>query len=115
MPGVQPHRHGAARPHAIDAAGCPLDVRRIDVAARHDDYVLEPTAHHDLARLGEVTEIARVVPTVVILRRNESRRSGVPQRHRLTAHLDDTDAARRQHGAVDVDDASLEPLQQTAE
>ena len=71
MPGIQPHRHGAARPHAVDAAGGALDVGRIDVAARHDDDVLEPAAHHDIARLGEVAEIARVVPAVVVLGRDE--------------------------------------------
>src|SRR4051812_9167127 len=115
MPGIHAHRNGAAWPHAVDPTGGPFDVCGIDVAARHDDDVLEPPAHHDVASLGQVAEIPRVIPAVVVLGRDEASCGGIPTRHGIAAHLDDADAARGQHGAVDVDDASLQSLEQTAE
>ena len=63
-PGVCPaHRHRVAGPHALDGLGDPLDVGRIDVAAAHDDHVLDPAADHHLA-VDQVAEIAGVQPAV---------------------------------------------------
>ena len=49
MAGVQSHGDRAARTDTLDAARGPLDVGRVDVAAGHDDDVLDAAAHHDVA------------------------------------------------------------------
>ena len=66
------------------------------------------------AGLGEIAQVAGVIPTSVVLCRDETGHRGVAQRHRFAAHLDDADAAGGQDVAVFVDDARLEPLQRTA-
>src|SRR5205823_5682853 len=91
MAGLQADRDGTAGPDPVDAGGGALDVRRVDVTARHDDHVLHPAAHHQAASLGEVSQIACVVPTLVILRRYETGDGRVAQRHRFATHVDDTD------------------------
>src|ERR1700746_3183995 len=55
-----------------DAAGGPLDVGGIAVAARHDDDVLDAAAHHDVALLGGVAEVTGVVPALLVLGRDEA-------------------------------------------
>ena len=50
--GVQSHRDSAARAHPRDAACRPLDIGRIDIAARHDDDFLDAAAHDNMAVLG---------------------------------------------------------------
>src|SRR5690348_3967289 len=104
MPGVEPHRHGTARAHTLDAARGPLDVGRVDVAARHDDDVLHAATHHDVLLLGDVPEVAGVVPAVLVLRRQEAGHGDVAGGHRLAAQLDDADTALGQDIAVLVDD-----------
>ena len=81
----------------------------------HDDEVLEPATHHDIAGFGEIAQIAGVVPALLILGGDEAGRRGVTLGHRLTAHLDDADATRRQEAAVLVDDAHLQSAQRSAE
>ena len=68
-----------------------------------------------MAGLGEVAQIAGVIPALVVLSRDETGHRFVAQRHWFAAHLDDADAPGGQDVAVFVDDARLQPLQQTAE
>src|SRR5689334_24968664 len=72
VPGIQAHRHGAARAHTFHPAGRTFDVRRVDVAPGHDDHVLDAAAHDDVALFGDVAEVAGVVPTVLVLGRQEA-------------------------------------------
>ena len=115
MPGVEAHGHGAARAHARNPLRGPLDVGRVDVAAGHDDDVLDAAADHDVPVLHQVAEVAGVVPAVLVLRGHEAAHGDVARRQRLAAQLDDADAARGQHAAVLVDDARLEILEQRAQ
>ena len=85
-----------------------------NVATSHDDHVLDPAADHDMAGLGEIAEIAGVIPTLVVLSRDETGHRHIAQRHRFATHLDDADTPRGQDVAVLVNDARLQPLQQTA-
>ena len=82
MAGVQSDRDGTPGPHPFDPPRGPLDVRRIDVAPAHDDDVLDPSAHHDVRLLGQVTQIAGVVPALLVLSGQEPRQRGVTGRQR---------------------------------
>src|SRR5205085_11348504 len=53
-----------AGPHTLDRGGGPLDVFGVDVAAPHDDEVLDPAADHQLA-VDQVAEVAGAEPAVV--------------------------------------------------
>ena len=113
--GIQAHRHRASGAHTLDAAGGPLDVGRVDVAAGHDDDVLDAAADHDVALLGQVAEVAGVVPAVLVLCRDEAAHGQVAGGEGLPAQLDHPDTTGRQNIAVLVDDAGLEVLKQRAE
>src|SRR5271156_4080669 len=115
VPGVQAHRHGTAGPDPVNAGGGPLDVGRVDVSPGHDDHVLDPAAHHDVAGFREIAQVACVVPTVLILGGEETAGGRVPLRHRFAAHVNDADTASRQHIAVVVDDAGFQSLQRTSD
>src|SRR6516165_11214743 len=115
MSRVKSHGHRAARANTADATCRPLDVGRVDVAAGHDDDVLDSTTHHDVAVLGDVAKVASVVPAVLVLGRYEAAHGEVAGRQRLAAQLDHADAARGHHIAVLVDDAGLEVLEQRTE
>src|ERR1700722_20163359 len=91
--GLQAHRHRTARPDPVHAGRGTLDVCRADVAPGHDDHFLHPAAHHHVARLGEIAQIACVVPPLVILRRYETCDRRISQRHRFATYLDDADTA----------------------
>ena len=65
--------------------------------------------------VGQVAEVAGVVPAVLVLRGDEAAHRDVAGGQRLAAQLDDADAAGGQHVAVLVDDAGLEVRQQRAE
>ena len=82
----------------------------IDVAAGHDDDVLHAAADHDVAVLGQVAEVAGVVPAVLVLRRDEAAHGDVAGRDGFAAQLDDADAAGGHHVALLVDDPGLETL-----
>ena len=94
--GIQPDGDGTARADALHARG-PLDVGQVDVAASHDDDVLHTAADDDVALIGDVAEVAGVVPAVLVLRRDEAAHGDVAGRHRFAAQLDDADAARGHH------------------
>ncbi|CPU32091.1 Uncharacterised protein [Mycobacteroides abscessus] len=113
--GLQPHGDGAAGAHPVDATCGTLDIGRVDVAARHDDDVLDATAHHNVALLGQVAEVAGVVPTVFVLRGQKSAHGHITGSHRLATQFDDADAARRQHVQVLVDNPCLDTRQQGAQ
>src|SRR3984957_9136766 len=90
---LQADRDGTAGPDPVDARGGTFDVRRVDVAPGHDDHVFHPAAHHHVAGLGEIAQIACVVPPLVILRRYETGDRRIAQRHRFATYLDDADTA----------------------
>ena len=98
-----------------DAARGALDVGRIDVAARHDDDVLDAAADHDVAVVHLVAQVAGVVPAVLVLGGQEAAHREVTGGQRLAAQFDDSDAAGRHHLTGVVDDTGLEVLQQRAE
>ncbi len=68
LPRVEADGHRVAGTYSGDGAGGPLDVRRVDVAATHDDDVLDAAAHDDEAFFGEVADVAGVQPAVRVLR-----------------------------------------------
>src|SRR6202022_2610623 len=112
MAGVETHRDGAPGANPVDAAGGALDVGRVDVAAGHDDDVLDPAADYDVAVLHQVAEVAGVVPAAVILCRDEAAHRDVARGQRLAPQLDDAHTAGRHHVAVLVDDPGFQVLQQ---
>ena len=65
-----------------------------------------------MAGLGQIAEISGVVPPIGVLRRDEAPHRDVTRSQRLATQFDDADPAGRQRGAVVVDDARLEVLQQ---
>ena len=67
--GVQPHRDRTAGADPFDAPGGALDVGRINTSTGHDDDVLHASADHDVALLGEVSQVAGVIPTRFVLGR----------------------------------------------
>ena len=111
LPGVGLHRHGerlagvsGIQPDGDGTAGADASTRRrparcrsVDVAASHDDDVLHTAADDDVALIGDVAEVAGVVPAVLVLRRDEAAHGDVAGRHRFAAQLDDADAARGSH------------------
>src|SRR5579875_2963818 len=100
MPGVQPDRHRTAGAHARDSARGTLDIGGVDIAARHDDDVLDPAADHDVAVLHQIAEVAGVIPAVFVLSGDEPAHRDVAGGHRFTSQLDHPDTAGRQHIAV---------------
>ncbi|CNV00967.1 Uncharacterised protein [Mycobacterium tuberculosis] len=77
MSGIETHGHRATRTNAVDAAGRPLDVGRVNIAPGHDDDILDAATYHHVALLGEVAEVARVVPAMLVLGRDEATHSQV--------------------------------------
>src|SRR3954447_22413625 len=112
MAGIESHGHRTTGPDTLDAARGPLDVGRVDVAAGHDDDVLDAAAHHHVSFIGDVAEVAGVVPAVLVLGRDETAHGDVAGCQRFATQLDHTDPARRHYVAVLVDDACLEVCQQ---
>ena len=78
--------------------GGAFDVGRVDVAPSHDDHVLDPAAHYETVVLGEVAQIAGVIPALGVLGGDEAAHRFVTQRHGLPAHLENADAAGGQDG-----------------
>src|SRR5258707_14987479 len=54
MSGVQAHSYRAARTDTVDPARGTLDVGRVNVAAGHDDDVLDAATHHHVTVVQEV-------------------------------------------------------------
>jgi hypothetical protein len=62
---VDRKRDRAARTHArMTRGGGPLEVLRVDVAPAHDDQILEPAGHHELAVVKEAEVTSTQIPTL---------------------------------------------------
>jgi hypothetical protein len=61
--------------------------------------------------LGQVAEVAGVIPALRVLSRDETGQRGVAGRDGLTAHLDDADSPRWQFVVVLVDNRAGRPAQ----
>ena len=98
----------------MNASGGTFYVGRVDVAAGHDDHVLDTAADDDAVGLGQVAQIAGVIPVLIVLSSDETGHRFIAQRHWFATDLEDADAPGGQDAAVFVDDARLQPFQQTA-
>ena len=112
MTRIQSNRDGAARSHAHDSSCGAFDIGGVDIAAGHDDHVLDSAAHHDVPVLGQITQITGVQPAVLILCGNEPAHGDVAGRQGFSAQFDHADTAGRQRVALLIDDARLDILQQ---
>ncbi len=81
-------------------SGGPFDVGGIDVAAAHDDDVLDAAAHHDEVVLGEVADVAGVDQPVRVLRRDGAVDGEISRGDRLSTQLDHSDRALGQFQPV---------------
>ena len=110
----------APRPHS--PAGHPARVwpparcPGIDVSAGHDDDVLEPAAHHDVVGFREISDVAGVVPPLIVLRRHETGHRGVAVCSPTSPRTWMTPTPRRRQQRCDfVDDADLDARQRSPE
>ena len=112
MAGIQSHGRHATRAHSDDSTRRALHVGGVDVAPGHDDDVLGPAAHHDVALLGEVSQVPGVEPALVVLGGHKAGNGDVSGSDRISAHLNEPHPPRRLNGAILIDDAGLDTVQQ---
>ncbi len=67
MSGVQPYRDCTPGPNPLDPPSSPLDVGTEDAATGEDDRILQPAADHDMSVFEQTTQIAGVIPALLVL------------------------------------------------